>query len=388
MSVINQVLKDLDRQGANVVAPNGVIAVNRRDAAAPRRLGVLAAFAALAAAAWWLWPVGADPNSDTATPAAPPMAESAPVSVERVPKLRLSEQLSALSPQADSASGQRPAVADLVVPDRAPPNAVVPQPRLDIRLPGPAVVELSESEAPKDGTPKAETGKAETRKVDARKVDARKVEAPKAESAPPQVLKEIKPPTAQVQAEEAWRQASRLLEQGRNHDALERLESALRLDPAHVGARQSLVALLLGAGASAESAARAELLLREGWVLHLNDPWYPRSLAQLQLQRGDAAQAAATLKAGLDQRVDAGNWGLYASTLAKLGKPAEAVQAYREALRLNPDQGNWWIGFAVALEQIGAKTDAGAAYQRALQARLSNALRDFAQQKARELGAR
>jgi tetratricopeptide (TPR) repeat protein len=73
------------------------------------------------------------------------------------------------------------------------------------------------------------------------------------------------------------------------------------------------------------------------------------------------------------------NWALYASTQAKLGKPAEAALAYREALRLDSNQGNWWIGMAVALEKSNARADAGAAYQRALQTRLSGELREFAE---------
>jgi MSHA biogenesis protein MshN len=76
---------------------------------------------------------------------------------------------------------------------------------------------------------------------------------------------------------------------------------------------------------------------------------------------------------------------LYAGTFTKLGKPADAALAYREALQLNPAQGNWWIGLGVALEQIGDKTGAGEAYQRALQTRLSTELRDYAQQKSKEL---
>jgi len=346
MSVINQMLKDLDRQGANASAPTGVIAVNQRDATSPRWPWLLLGLLALAAASWWFWPAAPGPGS----PAAP-----APALSPAVPQLRLSQQLSPLSrPAPTPVSKVEPAAEPkpAPVPSAFASPAMIPvtPPRLDTRLPEPR---------------------------------------PRLSVQPPveaqqRVVKDIKPLTPQVQAEEAWRQASRLLEQGRNHDAQERLESVLRLDPAHAGARQSLVALVLEAGDS----ARAETLLREGLALSPNDPWYARSLAQLHLQRGDSAQAAAILKTSLAKRVDAANWGLYASTLAKLGKPGEAALAYREALRLNPAQGNWWIGLAVALEQAGERADAGAAYQRALQTALSGELREFAQQKAGELGAR
>lgn len=346
MSVINQVLKDLDRQGANASAPSGVIAVNQRDATAPRWPWLLIGFAGLAAAGWWLWPGDPRPAPSLAIPGS---SRPLPAPVETAPQLRLSQQLSPLSesvPAAESKVKLTPERKPAPVPGAVAPAALIPvtPPRLDTRLSEPRHSEIAK----------------------------------------PTVVKEIKPQTPQVQAEEIWRQASRLLEQGRNHDAQERLESVLRLDPTHAGAHQSLVALVLEAGDS----ARAEALLREGLALHPNETWYPRSLAQLQLQRGDTVQAAATLKSGLAKRPDATNWGLYASTLAKLGKRGDAAQAYREALRLDPAQGNWWIGLAVALEQSSENADAGAAYQRALQARLSTELREFAQQKVRELGAR
>jgi MSHA biogenesis protein MshN len=356
MSVINQVLKDLDRQGANASTPRGVIAVNQRDVAAPRWPLMLIGVAGVVTAVWWFWP-GATLSS-VSNPVAPPPVETP---IENAPKLLMSQQLSAagrtsevpsaslLAPLADNAAGSSAAQS---VRATAPATiaAVMPaiKPRLDTRLSEPRQTEIAK----------------------------------------PTVVKEIKPLTPQVQAEEAWRQASRLLEQGRNHDAQDKLEGVLRLDPAHAGARQSLIALVLEAG----DGVRAEALLREGLALHPNEGWYSRSLAQLQLQRGNTAQAAAILKSGLaqlqPQRADAANWGLYASTLAKLGKRSEATQAYREALRLDPTQGNWWIGLAVALEQGSENADAGAAYQRALQTRLSSELREFAQQKARELGAR
>lgn len=361
MSVINQVLKDLDRQGANASAPRGVIAVNQRDVTAPRGIWLAFGLTVVAglAAAWWfdvLPGLGAGMSS-VAPAAAPTLAAAAPPPpVEVAPQLQLSQQLSDVRSAPDVAQVPTAAVVTTEKSSRpmakvVPPASIafVPQPpRLDTRLP---------------------------------EVRSRQAEQPA--EARQSVVKEIKPLTPQMQAEDAWRQAGRLLEQGRNHDAQDKLESVLRLDPVHAGARQSLAALVLEAG----DTARAEAVLNEGLALHPNDAWYPRSLAQLQLQRGNYAQAAGILKAGLAKRADAANWGMYASTLNKLGKREDAVQAYREALRLNPAQGNWWIGLAVALEQGGETADAAAAYQRALQTRLSGELRDFAQQKVRELGA-
>jgi MSHA biogenesis protein MshN len=361
MSVINQVLKDLDRQGANASAPAGVIAVNQAAAAAPRWPWWLSGVVGLAAAVWWFWPT-------------PPVSHSPAVPVPALPpappQLRLSQDLD---------------LAGHVGRKSVAPSAVWPTPNASPASPadnafGSSALPSARHATPQPAPPTFVTALPAMKP----RLDTRLSEPRPANAASAQVVKEIKPQTPQVQAEDLFRQASRLLEQGRNHDAQDKLESALRLDPNHAGVRQNLIALVL----EASDGARAEALLREGLALQPNDPWYPRSLAQLQLQRGDSAQAAAILKNALVRRPDAANWALYAGTLVKLGKRGEAVQAYREALRLDATQGNWWIGLAVALEQSDEKAEAAAAYQRALQTRLSGELREFAQQKVRELGAR
>jgi Flp pilus assembly protein TadD len=364
MSIINQVLKDLDRQGANTRAPRGVIAVDQTEPGSARRplwlgLGLLV----LLAAVWRWWPTPLDSTRTNPMPAptlSPPLGVSPATPAE--PRLRMSLQLGeagriagAESSQvvgADASRGTSPSAPAADIRDNPPAGriAFIPQPpRLDTRLP-----ELPARPAPEAAPGPAQTG----------------------------VVKQIKPLTPQVQAEDAWRQAGRLLEQGREHDARQHLEQALSFDPAHLAARQRLVALVL----AASDMPRAEVLLREGLALHPNDPWYPRSLAQLRMQQGDFVHAAEILNAALAKRPDAANWALYAGTLTRLEQPGEAARAYREALRLDATQGNWWIGMAVALEQISDPAAAGEAYRRALQTRLSNELRDFAQQKLREAG--
>ena len=346
MSVINRVLKDLDRQGANTAAPSGVVAVIRSEPSLAwrRRIGMLVVAVLLISALAWYW---------TTRP-----ARETPLRLQPhpdAPQLRLSQQLTTLQ-QATPDPAPIPAAPTDTVTEKpqsagaAPaPIAFLPDaPRLDTRLPQPG---------PRSSVP-TETG--------------------------PSVVKEIKPLTPRMQAEEAWRQASRLLEQGRPRQARESLEAALRLDPEHDAARQNLIALAL----DDHQASEAETLLREGVTLHPEDPWYPRGLAQLQLQRGELTQAVAGLKQALARRPDAANWALYAGALHKLGKPAEAASAFREAVRLDASQGKWWLGMAVALEQAGDPAAAEAAYRRALQTRLSSELREYAQQRIGAPGQR
>lgn len=346
MSVINRVLKDLDHQGNAAATPKGVqaVPVSARPTARPWPW-LLAGMAVLAAGAWWFWPA-----PTTSKPAAPgPIAASTPAP-EPVPlpepQLRLSGQLS--SPP---------------LPKPVAPRQESPQPEAVAEPTQAAPVKAAEATAP--AMPSV-----------AAKLDTRLPQTPK-----PSVVKEMRPVSPQAQAETLWRQASRLVETGHGHDAVERLEAVLKLDPGHGAARQTLIALTLEMGGG----ERAEILLKQGLALHPGDPWYPRSLAQLHLQRGDYARAAEALKTGLGQNADAGYWGLYANTLAKLGRQDEAAPAYRQALRLDPAQGSWWIGLGVALERGERPGEAAEAYRHALQTPLSPELRAFASQKALEL---
>ncbi len=315
MSVINRVLKDLDRMGAAPGRLAGVRAVPARRLRVHPLWGLV--FATLAAG-WWFWPA---------------LRPQMPQPPEARPHLRLSETLSEI-PSA-------PIQPDTPLPERRAEQAGSLRYRqtpikLDTHLPEPR---------------------------------------------PARVSKEVRPLSAREQAEQAWAQAARLIEQGRGREALEALEALLRLDASHGPARQALVALSLEGG----DAARAEALLREGLLLHPRDAWYSRSLGQLSLQRGDTAGAAAFLKAGLGKGVDAGYWGLYGGVLEKAGHAEEATHAYREAARMDSGHGPWWVGLAVTLEQTGSRAEAAQAYRRALQTHLGADIREFVTKKTEEL---
>ena len=404
MSVINRVLKDLDQKGAAPTTLAGVQVVQISRSPSHPLWPWFALLIAGLAAAWGFWPA---------------TKQAVPVVREATPRLRLSETLS---------SPTLPSAALLPSPSGVSSDlaAVVGQPRRllssSIRGTGGQEGGFAEHAPRPSSSPGMQSGarparegatvdtsaKPKSTSIEPIKPEpsrefqrssltpapfppgeGRKAEAPLAvrldtrlpEPRPAKVIKEIRPLTPREQADQAWRQAARLIEQGRGRDALDGLEAALRMDPGHDPARQTLIALSMEAG----DTARCEALLREGMVLHANDPWYTRSLGQLYLQRGDTGQSAAILKAGLGKGVDAAYWGLYAGVLSKSGRHEEAAQAYREAARLNPGHGPWWIGLAVSLEQTGSRVDAATAYQRALQARLSPEIREFAVRKAGEL---
>lgn len=322
MSVINRVLRDLDQAGEP--APTGPeVHPARLTGWPPHTRNVLLACAALLGLALAVWLLMPTSSGKPGkTPVASPVVQTPPPPAGR-PLLPASRH--------------------------AAPAAPLPAPMPE--------------EAPAPVEPTAAPEKPPALRIEAR------------------VVKEVAPPVPKDPVEEAWRQVAQSLEQGRVREAREHLGSLLRLAPGHAVARQTQISLLIEGGERVE----AMRLLDAGRALHPADPWYPRSLAQLHLQSGNPAQAAAVLGPGLGKTSEAGDWALYAGALVKLARHAEAAQAWREALRGNPDQGVWWVGLGVALEQVGQRPDAAQAYQRAQQTRLSAELREFAAGKAAEL---
>ena len=338
MSVINRVLKDLDRMG---VAPGRLVGVRAVPARRLRSRPLWVLVFAAAAATWWFWP------------ASLPRVQKMPRPPEVRPRLRLSETLSV------------PTNLEAHPPERGAEQAG--------SLRYGEVPTRPEAHSPERGAGQA--GSLRYGEVPI------KLDSHLPEPRPARVSKEVRPLSVREQAEQAWAQAARLIEQGRGREALEALEALLRLDASHGPARQALVALSLEGG----DAARAEALLREGLLLHPRDAWYSRSLGQLSLQRGDTAGAAAFLKAGLGKGVDAGYWGLYGGVLEKAGHAEEATHAYREAARMDSGHGPWWVGLAVTLEQTGSRAEAAQAYRRALQTHLGADIREFVTKTTEEL---
>lgn len=78
----------------------------------------------------------------------------------------------------------------------------------------------------------------------------------------------------------------------------------------------------------------------------------------------DALQAL-QLRAALPLPSEAEALGLQAGLLTRLGRHAEAVTAYEQALRRQPAQATWWMGLGLALTHTGQPQQAREAYAQA-----------------------
>jgi len=199
---------------------------------------------------------------------------------------------------------------------------------------------------------------------------------------PPDIRKEINKPSAEEDAEERYRKAVTLIQKGRENLARPLLEESIRLFPGHVAARQTLATLLSETSLSVE----AEAVLRDGRIASPDNTWFALNLARLQAARGDVEGAVASLQSGIAGRgVNAEYRATLAALLARLKQHAEAAHQYGLALKLQPEQGTWWMGLGLAMAAQGKSVEAHAAYRRSLTAgNLPEKLEEFVRAKLAE----
>ena len=189
--------------------------------------------------------------------------------------------------------------------------------------------------------------------------------------------------TGTSRAVSEYRSANDLLAQGRVDAALARYADALRSDPRHVQARQSLVVLLLDQGKSAE----AQNALREGVAAMPQNTSWATLLARLQVQGGDAKAALETLERALPHAQGQAEFHAFLATLLQMqSRHREAITHYETSVRIGPESARWLTGLAISLEEEKRIPEARDVYRRALAAGgLSRELETFAERKLKQL---
>jgi len=345
MSIINQMLQDLDRRRASNAErgalPNQARALPSR--AAPRRwlwpLVAAVALAAIAAAAWQVSRM---------------VAHVVPPSAMPVPRMTL--ELAA------------PPVAAPSPPPPVKPRdvaAAAPQPHIVKPVARPVAALAAEPVAVDAGVKTIQIG------------------ATPPAPASNQVSKQVQELTPQQIAENDYRRGVELLGQGQPTAAQSALEDALRLNPAHTAARQALFGLLL----EAKKNDAAEQVLQDGLNLDPNQPGFARALASLQVNRGDTAAAIATMQTSAAAAADNADYQAFlAGLLQRAQRHAEAVERYQTALKLAPQSGVWWMGLGISLQALDRKAEARDAFAHARSSNtLTPELQAFVEQRLRQL---
>jgi len=360
MSLINKMLKDLDaRAGQPGAAP---LPADVRPVAAPHRRGQVLR-AALAAGA--LLAVGAGV-------AGWKMLQTGPVPMPAV-------LATAPVPPRTAVVVDMPAAAPVQVVDVAPATPVPPAPEpmlAPVPAPAPAPAPKAASAPVPDeaARPVAPVAPSPTARA-----------APHTVSVPknaPVALAAGRTDTPSQRAENAYRRALGVLEDGRVTEAIATLQAALQTDPRHEAARQTLVGLLIEAGRPDDAMAQLQAAL----AIDARQPALAMLLARLQLERG--GPAIDTLMRTLPYAAGNGEYHAFlAGVLQREGRVHEAAEHYQAALKRSPANGVWWMGLGIVLQADKRDAESRAAFTQAqTSGTLSPELQAFVERRLGQLG--
>jgi len=212
-------------------------------------------------------------------------------------------------------------------------------------------------------------------------------EAAASQSAPaqgaPRVEKRDRVRTPEDRAEAEFQRGAALLNQGRVAEAEESFQAALAGHAGHEAARQALVALSL----EQRRIDEARRLLQEGLALNPANTRFAAVLARILIERKDYAAALDVIGAvRAPEQADPEVQTMRGTALQRLGRHAEAADAFAASLRGAPQNGAAWMALAISLEAQGKRPEALEAFRRAAAAgTLSVEARDYAEQRARAL---
>jgi MSHA biogenesis protein MshN len=399
MSLINQVLNDLEQRRADAGSarlPRDVRPLPAVQSLRGRLIGVGAALIGLLAVAIWAWQTW---GPDRPLPAVAGDTAQAVQNTAMPP-------LAVLTP--DSSSGERPEPVlsasavphGEVVPPGTPVAAAQPVARGDglpsLRLSSELLVGSppraaagasqvpSPASAPRTSAPREAMAPAPLPDP-----AAAPALAPAASVATPPVApvdpatglidKQPVATTAQERAERLYRSALAQVNAGRADDGLTTLRAALREDPSHVAARQTLIRMYV----ESRSWDAAAGVLRDGLERRPDQAAWAMLLSRLLVERGDNAGALQVLE---KHEAGGGGGAAYlagmAAVLQRSDRQADAAVRYEQAARAEPANGRWWLGLATAREALGQSAEARDAYQRAIATRnLPADLQAFAEAK-------
>jgi len=182
-------------------------------------------------------------------------------------------------------------------------------------------------------------------------------------------------------AEGEYRHALNALQDGRMTEAVAALEQALKLDPAHEAARQTLVGLLIEAKRSDEAMRHLQTAL----ALDARQPALAMLLARLQIEGG--GNGIDTLTRTLPYAGNNADYHAFlAGALQRAQRHREAAEQYQAALRTAPGNGVWWMGLGMTLQAEKRNGEALEAFQRArASGTLSAELQAFVERRLQQL---
>jgi MSHA biogenesis protein MshN len=390
MSLINQVLQDLDRRHANGGAMPAAVRTMAPPVAhaRPWRLAVIAGAVLLvsggsAAIAWSMANRSAQPAavhaSTPATLAAPAptqvvvVAASAPVAASNSALPAVAAMAMPAATTAPSGTGATPAGAvspaspntaaapstaavksEVASPQQKTARAIEPAEGADL---APAVVVLAPTAALKPSAPAAMVGES-------------------------RIEKRTPGRTAHERAEAEYQRGVSLHQAGQYAEAAVAYTAALREESTLMAARQALAGALLNQGKSED----ARVVLTDGLALAPQNIGLAMTLARLHVERGELQRAAEVLQPTDSASMSAEDHAFRAAVLQRIDRHAEASDHFAAALRTVPGNSVWWMGLGISQAADGHADHAKEAFNRARSAGgLTPELAQYVEQRLRQL---
>ena len=177
-------------------------------------------------------------------------------------------------------------------------------------------------------------------------------------------------------------QAEQALAENQLTKAEKLFEDVLLMTPEHKAARKQLAALWFGR----EAYQPAINVLSQGIQLYPDDSEFRLMKARIYLNQGQTIAAVNTLK-DLAYVENVEYQALLASHAQQISQFDIATSAYQLLTKLEPNAGRWWLGLAVAYDSNSEFDQAVKAYDQAIdKSDLSENARQFARQRVQELG--
>jgi MSHA biogenesis protein MshN len=385
MSLINQVLQDLDRRHANGGAmPAAVKTMAAPSGARPWRLAVIAGAVLLvaggsAALAWSMAARSTQPSQAVhvavptvvaapaptpvvvvTTPASAPAASTATPALASTPTA-VPAAVALMTPAASLASGTAETLPQKSVAKAEPANVPAKSPRAvqtaDAADVSPTVVALAPTSAVKPAAPVVAMGE-------------------------PRIEKRTPGRTAHERAEAEYQRGVSLHQAGQYAEAAAAYTAALREESSLVAARQALAGAMINQGKVEDARA----VLTDGLAMAPHHLGLAMMLARLHVERGELQRAAEVLQPTDAASMSAEDHAFRAAVLQRINHHAEASDHFAAALRTVPNNSVWWMGLGISQAADGHGDNAKEAFNRARSSGgLTPELAQYVEQRLRQL---
>ncbi|HEX9182836.1 MAG TPA: tetratricopeptide repeat protein [Burkholderiales bacterium] len=377
MSIINRMLRELDRRRAGGEEGNGALRSQVRVVSAPSRSSGewfwrVVAMLLFAAAGWTVWVIYQLQPRAVATELAHRAAEGT--------RRRASVTPVGVASPGPAPSAEQPATAPAVAPAPvAEAKKPIPEKlaapiemlRLALTIDTPLAPRPQQTSARSEGSAATKAAPSEP------------VARAQATQGTARVEKRDRERGAGDRAELEFRRAANLLNSGRVADAEDALIAALDADRTHQAARQTLIALYI------EQRRIDEALRHLQQGLEANPTYVPFAvaLARVHVDRGNFDEAIKVLEQSRPTAQASPDFhALRGAVLQRKGRHAEAAEAYRQALNSGAQTGTSWVGLGISLEAMSLRREAAEAFRRGVASgTLSPEVRSYAEQRAQYL---